>query len=120
MLRTPATPDTTADSSSDAPSPGLDPHTASPLPPPQDAGQQLWRQRFPRAVWQLHTTIFGSYRLWLDNVGLAHGRSQHCEEQMRAWGWGDARTLNALLSELGLYFLVGVGECGGAAMVAVV
>ncbi|KAG1671275.1 hypothetical protein FOA52_010846 [Chlamydomonas sp. UWO 241] len=64
------------------------------------------RQRFCRAVWQLHSTIFGAYRTWLSHVGLPHARLAAAESALTGAAWDDAGAVNGLLMELGAYFLL--------------
>ena len=71
-----------------------------------EASPSVDRQRFCRAVWELHSKIFQSYVLWLRNVELKHVRNCCAEAMLVACSWDAPEAVNGLLTELATYFLV--------------
>ena len=71
-----------------------------------EASPYVDRQRFCRAVWELHSKIFQSYGLWLRNVELKHVRNCGAEAMLEACSWDAPEAVNGLLTELATYFLV--------------
>ena len=94
MLRTQAVPGLPAVEDGTAASPSID------------------RQRFCRAVWELHSKIFQSYSLWLRNVELKHVRNCGAEAMLVACSWDAPEAVNGLLTELATYFLVRTDASG--------
>ena len=66
----------------------------------------MQEERFAKAVFELHATIFYAYEeQWTHMHGLSI-RPQPMQDVLDEYGYASARVIGGLISELALYFLL--------------